>query len=156
MADLSGRMLVEFMLREQIDEGGCGAVYRGEQWLLERDVVVKVLHAWRHDDVSRQRFLREAKLASRLEHRYAAHVYASGVEAEDGLLWIAMELVHGVPFAPGSRRVGRCHSISSCRSSSASLTWSTDRRRRPARHDLGARAARRLCGAARRRRRVLG
>ncbi|HEX7839490.1 MAG TPA: serine/threonine-protein kinase, partial [Kofleriaceae bacterium] len=96
--DLSGRTLGEFILREQIGEGGYGAVYRGEQPLLERDVVVKVLHERRADDVSRGRFLREAKLASRLDHPYAAHVYAFGAEDQDGLLWIAMELVQGVPL----------------------------------------------------------
>ncbi|HEX7838288.1 MAG TPA: serine/threonine-protein kinase, partial [Kofleriaceae bacterium] len=96
--DLSGRTLGEFILREQIGEGGYGAVYRGEQPLLERNVVVKVLHERRADDISRGRFLREAKLASRLDHPYAAHVYAFGAEDQDGLLWIAMELVQGVPL----------------------------------------------------------
>ena len=94
--DLSGRVLGEFTLREQIDRGGYGAVYRGEQLRLERDVVVKVLHEWRDDEISRERFLREAKLAARLTHPYAAHIYDSGVEDEDRLLWIAMELVQGV------------------------------------------------------------
>lgn len=44
--DLCGCTLGEFVLRELIDdEGGFGAaVYRGEQPLLRRDVVVKVLH----------------------------------------------------------------------------------------------------------------
>jgi hypothetical protein len=49
----------------------------------------------RANEVMIQRFLREARLASRLDHPYAAHVYAFGVEKEDGLLWIAMEMVHG-------------------------------------------------------------
>jgi WD40 repeat protein len=40
--------------------------------------------------------LREAQLASRLDHPYAAHVYAFGAEEADGLLWIAMELVEGI------------------------------------------------------------
>jgi serine/threonine protein kinase len=46
-----------------------------------------------------QRFLREARLASRLDHPYAAHVYAFGIEEQDGLLWIAMERVRGVTLA---------------------------------------------------------
>jgi len=96
--DLSGRVLGEFILREQIGKGGYGAVYRAEQLRLERDVVVKVLHEWRGDEVSRVRFLREAKLVSRLTHHYAAHVYASGVDRDEDLLWIAMELVQGVSF----------------------------------------------------------
>ena len=96
--DLSGRVVGEFILREQIGKGGYGAVYRGEQLGLERAVVVKVLHEWRDDETSRGRFLREAKLASRLTHPYAAHVYASGVDGKDDLLWLAMELVRGVSF----------------------------------------------------------
>jgi eukaryotic-like serine/threonine-protein kinase len=97
MADLAGRTLGEFVLREQIGEGGYGAVYRSEQPALKRDVVVKVLHQGRHSDgLAPERFLREAQLASRLNHPYAAHVYAFGVAEEDGLQWIAMELVHGI------------------------------------------------------------
>ncbi|HEX7841130.1 MAG TPA: serine/threonine-protein kinase, partial [Kofleriaceae bacterium] len=84
------------MLRERIDEGGYGAVYRCEQPLLGRQAVVKVLHKrLRGNDVVLQRFLREAQLASRLDHPYAAHVYAFGIEHDDGLFWIAMEMVQG-------------------------------------------------------------
>src|SRR5262245_22041729 len=94
--DLSGRTLGEFVLRERIDEGGFGAVYRCEQPLLGREAVVKVLHQrLRRNDTVLQRFMREAQLASRLDHPYAAHVYAFGIEHDDGLFWIAMELVHG-------------------------------------------------------------
>ncbi|HEX8115507.1 MAG TPA: WD40 repeat domain-containing serine/threonine-protein kinase [Kofleriaceae bacterium] len=95
---LSGRTLGEFILREQIGEGGHGVVYRGEQPVLERDVVIKVMRERHCDEVSQRRFLREAKLASLLDHPYAAHVYAFGVEPQDGLLWIAMERVRGVPL----------------------------------------------------------
>src|SRR5262249_58649289 len=45
-----------------------------------------------------ERFLREARLASRLDHPYAAHIYAFGVEP-DGLRWLAMEAVHGTPLS---------------------------------------------------------
>jgi WD40 repeat protein/serine/threonine protein kinase len=97
MPDFSGRTLGDFVLREQIGEGGWGAVYRCEQPLLERDVVVKVLHPQQQSDgIAKKRFLREAQLASRLDHPYAAHVYAFGVAQEDGLQWIAMELVQGI------------------------------------------------------------
>jgi serine/threonine protein kinase len=95
--ELSGRTFGGFVLREKIGEGSFGVVYCCEQPLLGRQAVVKVLHPKLHrDDVSVQRFLREAQLASRLDHPYAAHVYAFGVEDHDGLLWIAMERVQGV------------------------------------------------------------
>ncbi|KAB2891243.1 MAG: serine/threonine protein kinase, partial [Kofleriaceae bacterium] len=97
--DFIGRVVGGFVLRERIGEGGFGAVYRCDQPLLGRQAVVKVLHrALRANEVMIQRFLREARLASRLDHPYAAHVYAFGVEESDGLLWIAMELVDGVPL----------------------------------------------------------
>lgn len=84
------------MLRECIGEGAFAAVFRCEQVLLGREAVVKVLHQrLRDSEVVLQRFMREAQLASRLDHPYAAHVYAFGVEPEDGLAWIAMEFVHG-------------------------------------------------------------
>jgi serine/threonine protein kinase len=98
--DLSGRKIGEFVLRERIGEGGFGAVYSCHQPLLGREAVIKVLHRrLRRRDTIVQRFLREAQLASRLDHPYAAHVYAFGIEEQDKLLWIAMERVHGVTLA---------------------------------------------------------
>ncbi|HEX2687794.1 MAG TPA: serine/threonine-protein kinase [Kofleriaceae bacterium] len=70
-------------------------MYRGEQPMLGRKVVVKVLREnLRGRDVQLQRFLREAHLAARLDHPCAAHIYAFDGE-EDGLVWIAMEYVQG-------------------------------------------------------------
>jgi WD40 repeat protein/serine/threonine protein kinase len=96
--DLTGRTLGPYILRELIAEGGYGAVYRGEEPSLQREVVVKVLHERRSDRESRERFLREARLASQLDHPYATHIYAFGAEDQGRLLWIAMERVRGVPL----------------------------------------------------------
>jgi WD40 repeat protein/serine/threonine protein kinase len=94
--DLCGRQLGEFVLLEKLAEGGCGTLYRCSQRLLGREAVIKVLHEpLRGNKEAEERFLREAQLASRLDHHYAAHVYAFGIEPEDGLCWIAMELVSG-------------------------------------------------------------
>src|SRR5256885_1701820 len=95
---LVGRSLGEFVLRERIGEGGFGAVYRANQPALDREAVIKVLHRKLHTSpAATERFLREAKLASKLDHPYAAHIYAFGAEP-DGELWIAMELVRGTPL----------------------------------------------------------
>src|SRR5262245_22623011 len=95
---LESRTLGDFVTREEIGRGGFGMVYRAEQISLGREAVIKVLQAplRRASDMS-ERFLREARLASQLDHPYAAHVYAFGAE-QDGLLWIAMELVRGTPL----------------------------------------------------------
>ena len=95
---LVGRRLGEFVVREQLSAGGFGLVFRAEQPALAREAVIKVLHArLRASETVIQRFLREARLASRLDHPYAAHIYAFGAEP-DGLMWIAMELVRGTPL----------------------------------------------------------
>jgi len=105
--DLTGRNLGGFILREWIAEGGFGAVYSCEQPLLGREAVVKVLHPEkRRSDVIVRRFLREARLASRLDHPYAAHIYAFGIDDQDHLFWIAMERVHGVTLADWLTRHG--------------------------------------------------
>ncbi|MEM9493453.1 MAG: serine/threonine-protein kinase, partial [Myxococcota bacterium] len=94
-----GRRLGEFVVREPIGAGGYGQVYLAEQPLLDRQAVIKVLHH-RHGTETGviRRFLREARLASRLDHPYAAHIYSFGAEP-DGLLWIAMELVRGMTLS---------------------------------------------------------
>lgn len=94
--NLLGRRLGEFIIRQKLGEGGFGAVYRAYQPPLAREAVVKILHQKHHSDPEViERFTREARLASRLEHPYTAHIYAFGAEP-DGLLWIAMELVRGI------------------------------------------------------------
>src|SRR5215468_2775577 len=100
MADLTGRKLGDYILREKIGDGGHGEVYRAEHRVLKRVAVVKVLHEERQRAPhAEERFLREAQLASQLRHPSAAHVYDFGVADEDGLLWIAMEFVDGITLA---------------------------------------------------------
>ncbi len=95
---LVGRRLGEFVVREHLSSGGFGAVFRAEQPALAREAVIKVLHtSLRASESLIARFLREARLASRLDHPFAAHIYAFGAEP-DGVLWIAMELVRGTPL----------------------------------------------------------
>lgn len=96
---LIGRTLGEFTILEKLGEGGYGAVYRAEQPVLAREAVIKVIRNKHNSDQKLiERFKKEARLASRLEHPYTASVYAFGAE-EDGLLWIAMELVSGTPLS---------------------------------------------------------
>ena len=100
--DLSGHTLGDFILLERIDEGGWASVYRASQPELRREVVIKVLRRHLSTGVALERFQREAQLASRLDHPYAAHVYAYGVVevGEDaGVAWIAMEFVHGITLS---------------------------------------------------------
>jgi len=97
---LSGELLGQILdgryeILEKIEEGGMGAIYKARQLRLDRIVALKLLlHDRRGDPISVERFRHEAYLASRLRHPHAIHVYDFG-QAEDGLLYIAMEFLEG-------------------------------------------------------------
>jgi eukaryotic-like serine/threonine-protein kinase len=74
--------------------GGMGEVYRARDTLLGRDLALKVLPSdLAHDASRRARFEQEARAASALNHPHIVTVHAIG--SEDGLLYMAMELVDG-------------------------------------------------------------
>jgi serine/threonine protein kinase len=85
----------KFTILEKLGEGGMGTVYRGAQHSVGREVAIKLLHgkAVASPDAIR-RFLREAKLASRLSHPNAVGVHEFGQTA-DGMFYLVMELVSG-------------------------------------------------------------
>jgi serine/threonine-protein kinase len=89
--DLDGR----YTIVEKLGQGGMGAVYRAQQHGLGREVAVKVVNAALVSDPEVvKRFLREAKLASRLSHPNAVGVVDFG-QTEDGVFYLVMELVQG-------------------------------------------------------------
>ena len=91
------RRLGDYVLGRRIGAGGMAAVFAARQkgpLDLGRLVAVKVMSTALVGDASYERlFLREAGIATRLEHPYVVRVYEVG-EA-DGTLFIAMEFVHG-------------------------------------------------------------
>ena len=91
---MGGQTLGRYQIIEKVGEGGMGAVYRAEDLTLRREVALKFLSPELAADPSaRQRLLKEAQAASRLNHPNIATVYEVG-EAE-GTPFIAMELVQG-------------------------------------------------------------
>ena len=91
---LVGRSLKQYQLVGQLGAGGMGDVYRAVDRVLGREAAIKVLAPNRlQDDEARQRFLREARAASALNHPSVVTVYEIGTE--DGIDFIAMELVSG-------------------------------------------------------------
>jgi serine/threonine protein kinase len=93
-----GKTLAHYEIEGCLGEGGSGVVYRGRDLRLERPVAIKVLaDALRDDELAWGRLLREARLASQLNHPHIAAVYDLG--EEDGRAYIAMEYVEGLPLA---------------------------------------------------------
>jgi eukaryotic-like serine/threonine-protein kinase len=108
-----GSMLGPYRVLEKLGAGGMGEVYRARDSRLERDVALKVLPAATlGDETARARLVREARLASRLNHPHICTIYDVGEtdvsvdstgspEAGAGLrsAYIAMELVEGQPLS---------------------------------------------------------
>jgi YVTN family beta-propeller protein len=90
----AGSRLGPFVIGAEIARGGMGIVFRARQPSLERDVALKLIDPrFAADPGYRTRFLREARLAARVEHPHAVPIYDSG-EA-DGQLFMAMRLIRG-------------------------------------------------------------
>jgi tetratricopeptide (TPR) repeat protein len=78
----------------QLGAGGMGEVYRASDTRLGREVAVKVIRrAFVHDDDALDRLLREATLASSLNHPNIVTIYETGVVGTDR--YVAMELIEG-------------------------------------------------------------
>jgi serine/threonine-protein kinase len=84
-----------YTILEKLGQGGMGAVYRGSQHSVGREVAIKLVTPTLVSDSDViKRFLREAKLASRLSHPNAVAVLDFG-QTDDGLFYLVMELVTG-------------------------------------------------------------
>jgi serine/threonine-protein kinase len=92
---VNGKFRVEALL----GQGGMGKVYRARHLTLDRPVVLKMLHPdYSTDPQVVQRFQREARAASRLNHPNSIAVLDFGA-AEDGTLFMAMEFLSGRDLA---------------------------------------------------------
>ncbi len=91
---LIGTTVRNIRLAELVGEGGMGEVYLGIDETLGRNVAVKAIRGERRLDAgARSRFLREARVLSRLEHPNICRLYDFVQEAEDD--FIVLGLVPG-------------------------------------------------------------
>lgn len=87
-----------YELGEIIGSGGMSDVYAAQDTLLGRDVAVKMLRSEMARDTNfRERFRREARNSSKLNHPNIVAVYDTGEETIDGIgiPYIVMERIHG-------------------------------------------------------------
>jgi serine/threonine protein kinase len=93
---LVGRTLNNrYFVKRKIGEGGFGAVFEGMQVATERPIALKILHPQSVSDATVvARFRREAEACSKLRNPHTVIIYDFD-QTEDGVLYLAMELVRG-------------------------------------------------------------
>src|SRR2546421_919994 len=98
MALSSGTKLGPYEIDAPLGAGGMGEVYRAQDTRLERTVAIKILPAQLSaDPVRKQRFEREAKTISSLNHPHICVLYDVG--SQDGIDYLVMECVEGETLA---------------------------------------------------------
>jgi len=115
---IGGRYSVESLL----GRGGMATVYRARHVVTGRYVALKLLHPrpeWNPVEV--ERFLREARIATRLGHPNVVEVYDAGTD-EDGVPFVAMELLEGETLRALLEREGRVDVAAAVRVSRAVLS----------------------------------
>jgi eukaryotic-like serine/threonine-protein kinase len=94
---LIGSRISKYQVLEKVGEGGMGVVYKAMDTRLERCVALKVIGPQSiQGEEARSRFLREAKAGAALAHPNICTLYEA--DESDGTLFIAMELIEGVPL----------------------------------------------------------
>ena len=98
MSPQAGSRLGPYELQAPIGAGGMGEVWRGKDTRLDRSVAIKILPAgFAQDDERRQRFEREAKTISSLNHPHICTLFDVGHEGDAHFL--VMELLEGESLA---------------------------------------------------------
>ena len=93
----AGDNIAHYRIVSRLGEGGMGEVYLATDMRLDRSVALKVLPAAvAHDPIRMERFDREAKAASALNHPNVAHIYEIG--EDDGVHFLVMEFIEGEPL----------------------------------------------------------
>jgi serine/threonine protein kinase/TolB-like protein/Tfp pilus assembly protein PilF len=89
-----GETVTHYRIVDKIGEGGMGVVYRAEDTRLGRQVAVKFLSPkLLQDPLAVERFQREARAASSLNHPHIAAIYDIG--KHDNVPFLVMELLDG-------------------------------------------------------------
>ena len=93
-----GTQLGPFEITTPLGAGGMGEVYRARDTRLERSVAIKILPEQLSKDTTRkQRFEREAKTISSLNHPHICTLHDIG--SQDGIDYLVMECLEGETLA---------------------------------------------------------
>src|SRR5215470_17234169 len=103
MALIAGTKLGPYEIQSPPGAGGMGEVYRARDTRLDRTVAIKILPTHLSDSPEfKQRFEREARAISSLNHPHICHLYDIG--SHDGTDFLVMEFLDGETLADRLRK----------------------------------------------------
>ncbi|HEX5716237.1 MAG TPA: TonB family protein [Thermoanaerobaculia bacterium] len=106
MPTLRESIEAKYEILERIGQGGMGAVYKARHRLLDQERAIKVIRTpVELSAEAGERFLREARVASRLRHPNLAILHDYAV-ADDGNAWLVLEWIDGFTLREALRRHG--------------------------------------------------
>jgi TolB-like protein len=91
--DLRAALADRYRIERELGRGGMATVHLAHDLRHDRPVALKVLYAHLGHALGPERFLREIKLAARLQHPHILTVHDSGESA--GRLWFTMPFIEG-------------------------------------------------------------
>lgn len=105
--DLTGTLLDRrYRITGLLGKGGMGFVYAAQHVGLEQRVAIKVLSPrFADEERYRERFIREARSASKIKHRNVVRITDFG-ETPDGSVYFAMEFLEGHDLGAELKKVG--------------------------------------------------
>src|SRR5687767_1812965 len=84
-----------FRILRPLAQGAMGAIYAGVQLPIKRPIAIKVIRDDLNDETARMRFVREARMLTRISHPNIVEVFDYG---ESPCLYLVMELLRGKPL----------------------------------------------------------
>ena len=106
----AGAVFAGHRIEGMAGRGGMGVVYRATHVALGRTVALKVIAPdLTEDESTRQRFLRESKIAASIDHPNVIPVYYAG--EEDGIAYLAMRFVTGEDLRSLVRGAARSRTV---------------------------------------------
>jgi serine/threonine protein kinase len=95
MIESLGSLEGKYEIIENIGEGGMGSVFKVRHKILDEIRVVKMMRSHLvHEQDSRERFFREARIAAKARHRNIAQIFDFSVD--EGVAFLIMEFIDGV------------------------------------------------------------